>query len=201
LNDPFVKEAKASGYRCRAAFKIIEIDQKYRVFRQNLKVVDLGSAPGGWSQVIVKKVGHGNVLAFDVRDMLPVAGVKFIKKNFLSDDARDLVMSWLGAGGVDIIASDMAPNISGDRETDHRRTIELAWWALNFATTVLGKNGSFISKIFQGIEENEFISELKKYFGKVKYFKPKSSRKDSPEMYIIAQQFDPLHIGRESSKI
>jgi 23S rRNA (uridine2552-2'-O)-methyltransferase len=189
LNDPFVKEAKANGYRCRAAFKIIEIDQKYGIFRENMKVLDLGSAPGGWSQVIVKRVGLGNVVAVDVQDMLPIEGVKFVKKDLMASDARNMIAAQMDTRGFNVVTSDMAPNASGDREIDHMRTIELAGLALDFAVDILEKNGSFISKIFHGIGENEFVSNLKKYFEKVDYFKPKSSRKESPEIYILARHF------------
>jgi 23S rRNA (uridine2552-2'-O)-methyltransferase len=150
--------------------------------------LDLGSAPGGWSQVIAEKVGQGNVLAVDLSEMLPIEGVKFIRKNFLDDDTKDVIMSHLKK--VDVITNDMAPNTSGDKKIDHIRIIELAKQALSVAIDILENNGSFISKIFQGNGEKEFISELRKYFGKVNYFKPKSSRKDSPETYIVAQQFN-----------
>ncbi|GHU28169.1 ribosomal RNA large subunit methyltransferase E [Bacilli bacterium] len=160
INDPFVKEAKARNYRCRAAFKILEIDQKYRIFKNGLKVMDLGSAPGGWSQVVVKKVGPGNVYAIDLLDMEPIDGVEFIKQDFLAEDAESNIISKTGFSEFDVVMSDMAPNTSGDRKIDHLRAIMLAEMALDFSIRILKKNGVFISKIFHGEGENELVNKL-----------------------------------------
>ena len=191
LNDPFVLEAKNRGYRARSAFKILEIDEKFKIFKRGYKVLDLGSAPGGWSQVISEKVGSNNVLAVDILDMNPIAGVKFIKQDFLAPNAQEVIMNSMdgGAGGYDVVVSDMAANTTGDRKLDHLRTINLVENALDFALKVLKPNGSFVSKIFMGGAEKELMDKLKVNFKKVKHFKPKSSRSDSVEMYVVAVGF------------
>ena len=178
LNDPFVISAKENGFRCRAAFKILEINDKFKIFKKGQKVLDLGSAPGGWSQVIVEKVGINNIVAVDILDM-----------NFLADDAKVTIMENSGISKFDVVMSDMAANTTGDKKTDHIRTLNLVEQALDFSITILKHNGTFISKIFQGGAEKELLDKLKKNFSTVKHFKPKSSRQSSVEMYLVAIGF------------
>ena len=186
INDPFVQESKALGYRSRASFKIMEIDEKFKIFKQGQKVLDLGSAPGGWSQVVVKKVGEGNVLALDILDMANINGVDFIKYDFLSPDAEKILMDKIGGDKYDVVMSDMASNTTGDRRTDHLRTLSLVENAFYFALKILKQGGTFIAKIFQGGLEKELFEKFKENFEVVKHFKPLSSRKESVEMYIVA---------------
>ncbi|MDR1425844.1 MAG: RlmE family RNA methyltransferase [Rickettsiales bacterium] len=188
INDPFVREARAKGYRSRSTFKIMEIHQNYNIFRDGYRVLDLGSTPGGWSQLAVTLVGRGNVFALDTVPMEPIAGVKFMKLDFLENDTVDVLLAQLGETKFDIVMSDMAPNTSGDQKTDHLRIIELVEKAIDFSLNILKTGGTFVSKIFHGGLERELVSKLKKHFKKVSYFKPKSSRKDSPEIYVIAQK-------------
>lgn len=189
LNDPFVHEAQERGYRSRAAFKILEIDKKFKIFKKGQKVLDLGSAPGGWSQIIVQKVGHGNVLALDILKMDEIEGVDFIQYNFLLDDAKKVLMDRIGGKKYDVVVSDMAANTTGDRQTDHLRTLGLIESAFYFAITILKDGGSFVGKVFQGGLEKELFDEFKRNFKEVKHFKPDSSRKESVEMYIVAKGF------------
>ena len=189
LNDPFVISAKENGYRCRAAFKILEINDKFKIFKKGQKVLDLGSAPGGWSQVIVEKVGINNIVAVDILDMKPIFGVKFIKQDFLADNAKDIIMEKSDINKFDVVMSDMAANTTGDKKTDHIRTLNLVEQALDFSIKILKPNGTFISKIFQGGAEKELLDKLKENFSVVKHFKPKSSRQDSVEMYLVAVGF------------
>lgn len=189
LNDPFVISAKENGYRCRAAFKILEINDKFKIFKKGHKVLDLGSAPGGWSQVIVEKVGINNIVAVDILDMNPIFGVKFIKQDFLANNAKNIIMKNSDINKFDVVMSDMAANTTGDKKTDHIRTLNLVEEALGFSITVLKPNGTFISKIFQGGAEKELLDKLKENFSIVKHFKPKSSRQNSVEMYLIAMGF------------
>lgn len=189
LNDPFVILAKENGYRCRAAFKILEINDKFKIFKKGQKVLDLGSAPGGWSQVVVEKVGMNNIVAVDILDMSPIFGVKFVKQDFLADDAKAIIMENSNVSKFDVIMSDMAANTTGDKKTDHIRTLNLVEEALDFSVTVLKPNGTFISKIFQGGAEKELLDRLKENFSIVKHFKPKSSRQNSVEMYLVAMGF------------
>lgn len=189
INDPYVKEAKERGYRSRAAFKIMEINEKFKLFKKGYRVLDLGSAPGGWSQIIVGIVGENNVLATDILKMEYISGVKFIQKNFLDDDAKDILLNEMNGKKYDVVVSDMAANTTGDRKTDNIRTSNLVENALDFAITVLKKDGSFVAKVFQGGAEKSIFDKLKMNFKMVKHFKPESSRKDSVEMYVIAKGF------------
>lgn len=189
LNDPYVKEAQERGYRSRAAFKILEINEKFKIFKKGYKVVDLGSAPGGWSQVVVGLVGENNVLATDILDMPAIAGVKFIKKNFLDDDAEDQIISNMDNKKCDVIMSDMAANTTGDKKTDQLRTSNLIESAIFFAKKVLKENGVFVAKVFQGGTEKNLFDILKANFKTVKHFKPNSSRKESKEIYVVAMGF------------
>ncbi|MDR0423167.1 MAG: RlmE family RNA methyltransferase [Rickettsiales bacterium] len=178
LNDPFVEKAKKFGYRSRASFKLIEINDKFKIFERGQKVLDLGSAPGGWSQIIVKKVGEGNVDAVDLLNMEYIKGVNFIQGDFLS----------LGESlskKYDVIVSDMAANTTGNKSTDQIRTAELVEQAFNFAIENLKEDGCFIAKIFQSKEEQDLFGIIRKHFKTLKRFKPESSRKESVEIYFV----------------
>lgn len=189
LNDPYVKMAQAEGYKSRAAFKIIEIDEKFKLFKSGKIIVDLGSAPGGWSQIAVGKVGEGNVVAVDILDMEEIPGVKFIKQDFLAPEAQEIIGRELRNGKCDVIISDMAANTCGDAQTDHLRIIGMLEETLDFATKVLAKNGSFVGKVFQGGASGKLLQQFKQKFEVVKHFKPDSSRKESAENYIVALGF------------
>ena len=189
LNDPYVVLAKQEGYRSRAAFKIMEIDKKFRIFKKGRTVLDLGAAPGGWTQVAVSKVGKGNVVALDILDMDPIEGAISLKQDFLAPEAQGRVLEALNGRRCSVVMSDMAANTTGDRSTDHLRIMALLEEAYGFAVTVLEEGGFFVCKIFQGGAEQELLNQMKRDFEKVKHFKPESSRKDSKEMYLIASGF------------
>ena len=189
LNDPYVKMAQAEGYRSRAAFKIVEIDEKFKLFKAGKIVVDLGAAPGGWSQVAVGKVGAGNVIAIDLLDMDEIDGVKFMKLDFLAENAQEVISREIRREKCDVILSDMAANTCGDAQTDHLRIIGMLEETLEFATKVLANNGSFVGKVFQGGASGDLLNQFKKKFKVVKHFKPDSSRKESAENYIVATGF------------
>lgn len=189
LNDPYVALAKQNGYRSRASFKILEIDEKFKIFKKGFKVLDLGSAPGGWSQVVSKKVGKDNVLAVDILDMAHIDGVKFIQQDFLAPEADSRIMDEIGGEKYDVVMSDMAANTTGDKSIDHLRTSALVEQAFNFALKVLKSGGVFVAKVFQGGTEPELFKIMKQKFKSVKHFKPDSSRKESVEMYVIAQGY------------
>lgn len=192
MNDPYVAEAKAKGYRARSAFKIIEIDNKFKIFKKGKKVLDLGCAPGGWSQVAVKKVGAGNVLGTDILEMEHIAGVKFVQQDFLAPEAPKVLMDAIGGDMFDVAISDLASNTTGNKKVDHLRTMVLLEEAFDFAIKVLKVGGIFVGKVFQGGAELELFNKVKSYFKTVKHFKPKSSRKDSVETYIVAMGFKGL---------
>lgn len=189
LNDPYVALSKQKGYRSRASFKILEIDEKFKIFKKGFKVLDLGSAPGGWSQVISKKVGPNNILAVDILDMIPLNGVKFIQQDFLAPEAEKIIMDEIGGEKYDVIMSDMAANTTGNKDIDHLRTSALVEEAFNFSLKVLKHGGVFIAKVFQGGTEPKLFNIMKQNFQSVKHFKPNSSRKESVEMYVIAQGY------------
>ena len=195
INDPFVEQARAEGWRCRAAFKIIEIDEKFKLFKKGKVVVDLGAAPGGWSQYVVTKVGEGRVVAIDLLEISPIEGVSFFQQDFLTLDAPQKIIEFLQEikynkrGSCDIVLSDMAANTTGDANTDHLRIIDLLEGALDLSEKILNDGGSFVGKIFQGGSSDEILKKLRKNFSIVKYFKPDSSRKDSSETYLVAMGF------------
>ena len=189
LNDLYVKEAKAKGYKSRAAFKLIELNKKFHFLKPGKIVIDLGAAPGGWSQIAVKAVGKNNVLAVDILDMEEIEGVKFIKQDFLAKDACKIILEAIGGKKCDILLSDMAANTCGDARTDHLRIVALLEEALNFADKILNKNGIFIGKIFQGGADSQLLKQIRQNFTNIKHFKPKSSRKESKENYIVAMGF------------
>lgn len=195
INDPFVERAKNEGWRSRAAFKIIEIDEKFKLFKKGKIVVDLGAAPGGWSQYAVTKVGDGNVVAIDLLEIDSLPGVNFFVGDFMTQEAPEKIINLLKTipynknGFCDVVMSDMAANTTGDHTTDHMRIIDLLEEALNLAEKILKDGGSFVGKIFQGGSSDEILKKLRQNFGSVKYFKPDSSRKDSSETYLVATQF------------
>ena len=187
LNDPYVARAKGAGLRSRAAFKLIEIDEKFKLLRPGLGVVDLGAAPGGWTQVAVQK-GAARVVAIDLLPIDPIPGATILQGDFLSDDAPDRVRAALG-GPADLVLSDMAANTTGHAATDHLRIMGLAEAALDFAVSVLAPSGAFVCKLFQGGGERAFQDVLKQRFAKVRHAKPPASRRDSAETYVVAQGF------------
>src|SRR5208282_1550154 len=193
IRDPYVARAKREGFRSRAAYKLAEIDDKYRLLKPGTRVVDLGAAPGGWSEVAARRVGEGGrVFAIDILDMKPVAGVEFLKLDFLAGTAPQRLKALLGGkahGKVDVVLSDMAANATGHRKTDHLRIMALAEAATHFARQVLGPGGSFLCKVLQGGTEAALLSELKRDFESVKHVKPPASRSDSAELYLLARGF------------
>ena len=189
--DFYVSQATKLGYRSRASFKIIEIQEKYKIFRKDMFIVDLGAAPGGWSQQIVKYMGaNGKLIALDLLDMPPIAGADFIQGDFSSDETYEKLNTLVNYKKIDSIVSDMAPNMSGNKTSDQAKSIHLLELALDFAKENLVVNGSFVTKLFQGQGSDEFIKLVKTNFSKVIQFKPKSSRPRSREIYIIAQGFN-----------
>jgi 23S rRNA (uridine2552-2'-O)-methyltransferase len=189
LNDPYVQRAKREGYRSRAAFKLIEIDDKYRVLKKGARVVDLGAAPGGWSQVAAKRIGEaGQIVAIDVLDIEPIAGVDFIQLDFLDPAAPDELKQRLG-GEVDVVLTDMAANATGHRKTDHIKIVALVEAAAEFAREILKPGGAFLAKVIQGGTEPALLAQLKKDFATVRHVKPAASRADSAELYLLATGF------------
>lgn len=192
LNDPYVRKAHAAGYRSRAAFKLIEIDDKHKILKRGARVVDLGAAPGGWSQVAVERIGadkgQGKIVAIDLLDIEPIAGVDFAQMDFNDADAPDRLKAMLG-GQADVVLSDMAANATGHRQTDHLKIVALVEMAAEFAREVLAPGGSFLAKVLQGGTEGELLAALKRDFKVVKHIKPPASRKDSAELYVLATGF------------
>src|SRR6201998_4706375 len=192
LNDPYVAQAKRDGLRPRAAYKLIEIDDKYRILKAGETVVDLGAAPGGWSQIAAKRVGaadgKGKVIAIDVLEMPEIVGVTFAQLDFLAPDAPDKLLALLG-GRADMVLSDMAANTTGHRKTDQLRILGLVEGAAAFASDVLNPGGTFVAKVFQSGADGALMTELKRDFATVKHVKPASSRKDSSERYVLAMGF------------
>ncbi len=192
LNDPYVARAKHEGLRSRAAFKLIEIDDRHRLLKGGARVVDLGAAPGGWSQVAAKRVGagerKGRVVAIDLLEMTPIAGVEFVQLDFLDARAPDAIKALLG-GPADVVLSDMAANATGHRKTDHLRIMALAEAAVEFAREVLAGGGAFLCKVLQGGTETTLLAALKRDFAHVKHVKPAASRADSAELYLLATGF------------
>ena len=189
LNDPYVRAARAAGWRSRAAFKLIELDEKYRLLKPGGRVVDLGCAPGGWTQVALRKVGEGGrVVGLDLLPVDPVPGATILQGNFQDAEAERQVEEALG-GQADLVLSDMAPNTTGHAATDHLRIMSLAELALDFALRVLAPGGGFVAKVFQGGSEKAFLETLKQRFTTVRHAKPPASRKDSSELYVVATGF------------
>jgi 23S rRNA (uridine2552-2'-O)-methyltransferase len=191
LNDPYVAKARREGYRSRAAFKLVEIDDKYRLLKPGMTVVDLGAAPGGWSQIAAKRVGapeKGKVIAIDLLEMGEIVGVTFAQMDFLDADAPAKLIAMMG-GRADVVMSDMAANTTGHRKTDQLRIIGLVEAAAHFAGEVLNPGGAFLAKVFQSGAEAELLAQLKRDFASVRHVKPASSRQDSSERYVLATGF------------
>jgi 23S rRNA (uridine2552-2'-O)-methyltransferase len=191
LNDPYVARAEREGFRSRAAFKLMEIDDKARVLKKGARVIDLGAAPGGWSQVAAKRVGapqQGRVIAIDVLTMDSLPGVEFMQLDFLAADAPDKLKAMLG-GPADVVLSDMAANATGHAKTDHLKIMALVEAAADFAREVLSPGGSFLAKVLQGGTEGALLAGLKRDFSSVKHVKPAASRADSAELYLLATGF------------
>ena len=189
ISDPYVARARREGYRSRAAYKLIELDEKFRLLRKGARVVDLGAAPGGWSEVAARRVGEsGRVVALDLLEMKPVPGVAFLQLDFLDAAAPERLKGMLG-GEADLVLSDMAANTTGHRQTDHLRIMALAEAAAQFAGEVLAPGGSFLCKVLQGGTETALLAALKRDFSSVKHVKPPASRSDSAELYLLARGF------------
>lgn len=189
LNDPYVARAKREGYRSRAAFKLIEIDERFKLLKPGQRIVDLGAAPGGWSQVAAKIVGDsGRIVGIDLLEIEPMTGVEFITLDFLAPEAPKLLTDLLG-GPADLVLSDMAANTTGHKKTDHLKIIALAEAALDFANEILAPGGFFLAKLFQGGESAELLAQLKRDFTTVRNVKPAASRPDSSELYVLATGF------------
>lgn len=193
LNDPYVAAAKRAGYRSRAAYKLIEIDDKYRLLKPGGRVVDLGAAPGGWSQIAAERVqavtGRGQVVAIDMLEMEPVAGVISAQLDFMEDGAEDWLKSKLEGGAADVVLSDMAAPTVGHAKTDHLRIMNLAEAAAHFAADVLAPGGAFLCKVFQGGTERDLLDFLRQRFSVIRHVKPPASRADSAELYVLATGF------------
>lgn len=192
LNDPYVARAKREGYRSRAAFKLIELDDRNRFLKPGGRVVDLGAAPGGWSQIAAARVGRaagrGKVLAIDLLDIEPLAGVDFLLGDFTAEDVPGHLVAMLD-GLADVVMSDMAANATGHKRTDHLRIMGLAETAADFARSVLAPGGTFLAKVLQGGTEGTLLADLKRDFALVRHLKPAASRPDSAELYVLATGF------------
>jgi len=204
LNDPYVARAKREGWRSRAAFKLIEIDDRTKLLKPGQRIVDLGAAPGGWLQVAAKRIGleqgRGKIVGIDLLDVDPVPGVAFMKGDFTTDEAPLRLKEMLG-GEADVVLSDMAANSTGHRKTDQIKIIYLAELAIHFAREVLAPGGHFLCKVLQGGTEGDLLSDLKRDFVTVKHIKPQASRADSKELYVLAMGFrgrgaEPVDAGR-----
>jgi 23S rRNA (uridine2552-2'-O)-methyltransferase len=193
LNDPYVTAAQREGYRSRAAYKLIEIDDRYHLLRPGLRVVDLGSVPGGWSQVAAHRVdgkgGAGQVVALDINEMQPIPEVEFVQLDFLDKDAPEKIKRLLRRGRADVVLSDMAAPTIGHTGTDHLRIMALAEAAAELAGEVLTPGGSFLTKVFQGGAQRDLLAGLKRDFAVVRHVKPPASRADSAELYLLATGF------------
>jgi len=192
LNDPYVAQARRDGYRSRAAYKLIEINDKHHFLKPGAAVVDLGAAPGGWSQIAARRVGaasgKGRVIAIDLLEMPAIPGVSFAQLDFLAEDAPARLLEMIG-GRADVVLSDMATNTTGHRKTDQLRIIGLVEGAAAFAADVLNPGGTFVAKVFQGGADAELLAQLKRDFASVRHVKPASSRQDSSERYVLATGF------------
>ena len=188
LNDPYVKRARAEHYRSRAAYKLLELDERFGLLRGVKAVVDLGIAPGGWSQVVRRRVPQARVVGVDLLPTDPIDGVTILQMDFMDDAAPDRLKAELGSP-ADLVLSDMAANTVGHPQTDHLRTMGLVEAALEFATEVLRPGGAFVAKVLAGGADSNLVAELKRHFTAVKHAKPPASRKDSSEWYVVAQGF------------
>jgi 23S rRNA (uridine2552-2'-O)-methyltransferase len=189
ITDPYVARGKREGFRSRAAYKLAEIDDQYRLLKPGARVIDLGAAPGGWSEVAARRAGpRGRVVAIDILEMKPIAGVEFLQLDFLDETAPGRIKAMLD-GKADVVLSDMAANATGHRRTDHLRIMALAEAAAHFAREVLAEGGSFLCKVLQGGTEAALLAALKRDFVSVKHVKPPASRTDSAELYLLARGF------------
>jgi 23S rRNA (uridine2552-2'-O)-methyltransferase len=190
LNDPYVAEAKKQGYRSRAAFKLLQLDDKFNVLKEGARVIDLGAAPGGWCQVAVDRVGErGKVIGIDLLPMDPIPGADLIQMDFMTDEAPDVLKRVLDGGLANVVLSDMAASSTGHSQTDHLKIMALAETAYDFAKDVLAEGGVFICKVLQGGATGELLKLLKRDFAEVKHVKPPASRSDSAEIYVVALGF------------
>jgi 23S rRNA (uridine2552-2'-O)-methyltransferase len=188
LNDPYVRRAKAENYRSRAAYKLLELDERFGLLKGVGAVVDLGIAPGGWSQVLRRRAAKAKVVGIDLLPTDPIDGVEILQMDFMDERAPDKLKAALG-GPADLVLSDMAANTVGHPQTDHLRTMALVEAGLEFAKEVLRPGGAYIAKVLAGGADNQLVAELKRHFATVKHAKPPASRKDSSEWYVIAQNF------------
>lgn len=189
LNDPYVAAAKEAGYRSRAAFKLLQLDEEFKLLKKGQAVIDLGAAPGGWTQIATSKIGaSGKLVAIDILPMEPIANAILIHLDFLSDEAPRILTEKLG-GKADLVLSDMAPSTTGHSPTDHLRIMAMAEMAADFAITLLKPGGAFVCKLFQGGAEKDLLNMLKLNFTKVRHAKPAASRAESSESYIVAMGF------------
>ncbi len=189
LNDPYVRAAQEQGWRSRAAFKLIELDERFHLIRRGARVVDLGAAPGGWTQVAVKQ-GAAQVVGIDLLPIEPIPGSSLIQGDF-TDDAMEARLKHVMGGKADLVLSDMAPNTTGHTDTDHIRIMGLAELALHFALEMLEPGGGFVAKVFQGGSEKHMLEQMKRHFASVRHAKPPASRKESSELYVVATGFRP----------
>jgi 23S rRNA (uridine2552-2'-O)-methyltransferase len=188
INDPYVKQAKAAGYRSRAAFKLAELDERFGLLKSVTRVVDLGIAPGGWSQVVRQRAPKAGVVGIDLLPTEPIEGVTIFEMDFMADEAPAALSEALG-GAPDLVLSDMAANTVGHKQTDHLRTMGLVETAADFAIETLAPGGAFVAKVLAGGTDADLLALLKRHFTSVKHAKPPASRKDSSEWYVIAQGF------------
>ena len=188
LNDPYVKRAKAENYRSRAAYKLLELDERFGLLKGVKAVVDLGIAPGGWSQVVRRRLSGSNVVGIDLLPTEPIDGVTILQMDFMDETAPEKLRDALG-GPADLVLSDMAANTVGHPQTDHLRTMALVEAGLEFAREVLRPGGAYVAKVLAGGADNDLVAELKRNFTTVKHAKPPASRKDSSEWYVVAQGF------------
>jgi len=188
LNDPYVKKAKAEGWRSRAAYKLIELDERFALLKGVTRAVDLGIAPGGWSQVLRKRAPAAAIVGIDLLPTEPIEGVTIYEMDFMADEAPALLEAALG-GAADLVLSDMAANTVGHKQTDHLRTMGLVEAAADFAIAALAPGGAFVAKVLAGGTDTALLALLKRHFTSVKHAKPPASRKDSSEWYVIAQGF------------
>lgn len=188
LNDPYVQAAKREGYRSRAAYKLLELDARFRLIRPGAVVVDLGAAPGSWSEV-ARRRGAGRVIALDLLPIAPIEGVETLQGDFSETEVLEALRRSLGGARADLVLSDMAPNTTGHAATDHLRIMHLVALAADFAAEVLAPGGSFVAKVFQGGTEPDLLAELKRRFTRVRHAKPQASRAESAELYVIAEGF------------
>ena len=188
LNDPYVRRAKAENYRSRAAFKLLELDERFGFLKGVKAVIDLGVAPGGWSQVVRRRVPGASVVGIDLLPTDPIDGVTLLEMDFMDEAAPEVLREALG-GPADLVLSDMAANTVGHQQTDHLRTMGLVEAGLQFATEVLRPGGAFVAKVLAGGADNSLVAEMKRHFTTVKHAKPPASRKDSSEWYVVAQGF------------